>query len=170
MIATLVFLTGAAGAAGQNRRPVIVFFYVDGLQTGQVEKETIKRQTLARFEENYAAAYELRSGDGYSGVNRFTDLENLDRFDLLPRLKSDKVDYAVFYNLLPFSTKKDSLFQLVTTVSHVHVRVFDLRKNAYVSDVNLSYSSQWAWPGGHCEKLYADADSKVFRQLFCRGI
>lgn len=170
LIAALVFLTGAAGAAGQSPRPVIVFFYVDGLEAGPVEKETIKQQTVARFEKQYAARYELRSGDGYSGVSRFTDLQNLDRFELLPKLRSDKVDYAVFYNLLPFRTKQDGFFQLPMTVSQVQVRVFDLRKNAYVSDVNVSYSSQWAWPSQHCEKLFTDADSKVFKVLFSKGL
>lgn len=169
LMAALVFLTGAVGAAGRDPRPVIVFFYVDGLEAGQVEKETIKQQTVASFTKEYGGAYEVRLGDGYSGVGQFTDLANLDRFDLLPRLKADKVDYAVFYTLLPIRTKQEGVLQLPQSVSRVNVRVFNLRKDAYVADAHLSNSSEWAWPGQHCEKLFAEADSKVFRGLFAKG-
>ena len=166
LLAALVFLTGAAGATGLKPRPVVAFFYIDGLEASLVEKAAVKEQTVARFTREYAGNYEIRSGDGYSGVNRFTDLENLDRFDLLPRLKNDRIDYAVFYSLLPFRSKREGVFALPATESRVQVRVFGLRKNANVADVTLAYDSQWAWPGQHCEKLFEEADAKVFKGLF----
>lgn len=166
LLAALVFLTDAAGAAGLKPRPVIAFFYIDDLAASPVEKAAIKEQTVARFTSEYAGNYEIRPGDGYSGVSRFTDLENLDRFDLLPRLKNDRIDYAVFYSLLPFRSKREGVFALPTTESRVQARVFNLRKNANVADVTLAYDSQWAWPGQHCEKLFEEADAKVFKGLF----
>jgi hypothetical protein len=172
IVALLLFLcsfSGPASAADAGPRPTIAFFYIDTLNVNWLERSDIKRETVGRFEKKYVPAYNLRSGDAYGtgfGVSRFTDLGSLDRFDLLPRLAADGVDYAVFYTVMPLQTKKDTLLQLVTTKSRVHVRVFDLRKNAYVCDSGFAYSSQWAWPNGHFAKLYDDVDGKVFSNLF----
>lgn len=164
------FAFGAAGyAAAPRERPTIAFFYVDDLNAGPFERDAIKEETVAKFSEEYGTAYSLRFGDSYRRkftISRFTDLQNLDRFDLLPRLETDKVDYAVFYDVLPQSTKKGGLLGLPETESHLHVRVFDLKKNAYVTDDKFAYTSKWAWLSGHCEKLFADADSQVFKTLF----
>lgn len=65
--------------------------------------------------------------------------------------------------------KKDSLFQTVTTVSRVHVRVFDLSRNTYTCDTSFTYSSKWAWLGSHFDKLYADVDTKEFASYFAKA-
>lgn len=159
----------AAAAAGKAERPTIVFFYVDALTAGELEKDAIRRETIDRFAKKYSPAYSFVIGDAYQrefAISRFTDLSCLDRFDLLPRLAADRVDYAVFYTVLPLRSKRDSLLQLVTTTSLVHIRVFDLAKNAYVCDSVFSYTSNWAWLSGHFAKLSADVDSKVFAEFF----
>lgn len=166
----LSLLGGAADAAAPYVRPTIVFFYVDELNAGEPEKNEIRRETIEKFADKYSAAYTLRLGDTYAkefAVSRFTDLANLDKFGLLPRLAADRVDYAVFYNVLPLRTKGTGMMvQLPTTTSSVLLRIYDLRKNAYVCDSTFTYSSTWAWPSSHLAKLYEDIDSQVFAARF----
>jgi hypothetical protein len=169
VLVLLSFLSGAADAAAPDARPTIVFFYVDDLNAGEVEKGEIRRETTEKFTDRYSGTYTLRLGDSYANeysVSRFTDLDNLDRFGLLPRLVADKADYAVFYTVLPLRTNKDSLLQLAKTTSRVHVRIFDLGKKAYTYDSVFTYSSQWAWLSGHLAKLNGDIDDKVFTVFF----
>ncbi len=172
LLLILLSFSGLASAADAAVKPTIAFFYIDDLNASELERNEIKRETVGRFEKKYAPAYNLRSGDAYGkefSVSRFTDLGSLDRFDLLPRLAADGVDFAVFYNVMPLHTKKEIFVRLVTTKSQVNVRVFDLRKNAYLCDNDFTYRSKWAWPNSHFAKLFADADSKVFSTLFPLG-
>lgn len=172
LVAVLVLLSslvGAVDAAVPHFRPTIVFFYVDELNASEPEKGEIRRETVDKFANRYSSGYTLRLGDSYVkdySVSRFTDLANLDKFGLLPRLAADRVDYAVFYNVLPLRTKGGMLMQLPTTVSSVQLRIFDLQKNAYVHDSTFTYSSTWAWPSSHLAKLYDDIDSQVFAVHF----
>ncbi len=170
LLLSLALLTSpGAAAAGMAGRPTIVFFYVDALTAGGPEKGAIRRETVDRFAKKYSPAYSFVSGDAYErefAISRFTDLSSLDRFDLLPRLTADRVDYAVFYTVLPLRLTRDSMLPLATTTSHVQVRVFDLDKDAYVCDSVFSYTSNWAWLSGHLAKLSADVDSMVFAEYF----
>ncbi len=171
IIALLLFCLAMlpAPVAAATGRPTIVFFYVDALTAGELEKDAIRRETVALFATKYSPAYSFVTGENYEReftISRFTDLSSLDRFDLLPRLAADRVDYAVFYNVLPLRFKRDSLLQLATTTSYVQVRVFDLGRNAYVCDAVFSYTSNWAWLSGHFAKLSADVDNKVFAKYF----
>jgi hypothetical protein len=171
LLVLVSLLNGAAYAEAPGPRTTIVFFYVDELNAGEVEKNEFRRETVGKFAEKYSPHYTLRLGDSYAqeySVSRFTDLDNLDRFGLLPRLKADKADYAVFYTVLPLRTKGGVLTQLPTTVSSVHIRIFDLRKSAYTHDAVFTHSSTWAWLSGHLTKLYDDVDSKVFAAAFPR--
>ncbi len=168
LLMMLSFLNGAAFAAVPDARPTIVFFYVDDLNAADAEKSGIRRETIEKFTDRYSRTYTLRLGDSYArefDVSRLTDLSGLDRFGLLPRLVADRVDYAVFYCIQPLRTK-GGVLQLPTTTSSVHLRIFDLRKNTYICDSVFSYSSTWAWPSSHMERLYADIDSKVFAVYF----
>lgn len=169
LLLALALAYPGAAAAGVAGRPTIVFFYVDTLTAGELEKGAIRRETVDRFAKKYSPEYLFVPGDAYErefAISRFTDLSSLDRFDLLPRLAADRVDYAVFYTVLPLQLKRDSLLQLATTTSHVQVRIFDLGKNAYLCDSVFSYTSNWAWLSGHFAKLSADVDSKVFAEYF----
>lgn len=169
LLALALLPYSGAAAAGVAGRPTIVFFYVDALKAGDLERNAIRQETMDKFAVKYSPAYSFVPGDAYQrefAISRFTDLSSLDRFDLLPRLTADRVDYAVFYTVLPVRFKKDSLLQLATTTSYVHVRVFDLGKDAYVCDSVFSYTSKWAWLSGHFAKLSADVDSKVFAEHF----
>lgn len=169
VLVLLSLLSGAVYAEAPSPRPTIAFFYVDDLNAGELEKSEIRRETVRKFADRYSRAYTLRLGDAYAkeySVTRFTDLVNLDRFGLLPRLAADRVDYAVFYCVEPLRTNKGGVLQLPTTTSSVRLRIFDLRKNAYTHDAVFSYSSQWAWPSSHLAKLYDDIDDKVFTVVF----
>ncbi len=169
VLLSLSILSGAAAAAAPQPRPTVVFFYVDELNIGEPERGDIRRETVERFANKYSPAYTLRLGDSYAkeySVSRFTDLSSLDRYGLLPRLVADKADIAVFYTVLPFKTKATGMMPLPTTISSVHVRIFDLRKTAYVHDSVFSYSSTWAWPSSHLAKLYDDIDGQVFATHF----
>jgi hypothetical protein len=163
-----LMLAGPAAAADAGR-PAIVFFYVDELQAGESERNAIRQDMTGKFAQKYSPGYAVSFGEVYRReftINRFTDLTSLDRFDLLPRLAADRVDYAVFYCVLPLQSVKDTLSPLAATKSLVHVRVYDLGKKAYVCDKVFSHTADWAWLSTHLAKLADDVDGQVFTALF----
>lgn len=151
----------------QEKQTILVLLTGDTHLTKSTTKK-LKDDTANHFRETFAQNYNLLIGDEY--IKRleesgFSDIDSMERADLLNFFKEDKPDFIVVYDFLPFQHGGGFIIQL-SSKSSIHLKIIDVNKAVYTANKKFFYDSAWASFNGHYSKIYSDIEKEVFLKQF----